>query len=129
MCWALDTLSREGPLDTLQLVDRLAKAGGAVASYQEPWVEVSGDMRDLLLSITAWVARMESKRKSERVKAALARRKREGLPIGRQPCAKDSKPRKRSGYVARWGAAARRRSDAQEPFGSRSAIDPQMTSC
>lgn len=45
---------------------------------------------------------MESKRKSERVKAALARRKREGLPIGRQPGAKDSKPRKRSGYVARW---------------------------
>lgn len=102
LCWALDRLSREGPLDTLQLVDRLAKAGVAVASYQEPWVEVSGDMRDLLLSITAWVARMESKRKSERVKAALARRKREGLPIGRQPGAKDSKPRKRSGYVARW---------------------------
>lgn len=102
MCWALDRLSREGSLYTLQLVDRLAKAGVAVASYQEPWVEVSGDMRDLLLSITAWVARMESKRKSERVKAALARRKREGLPIGRQPGAKDSKPRKRSGYVARW---------------------------
>jgi hypothetical protein len=35
-------------------------------------------------------------------KAAMARRRAAGLPVGRQPGGKDVKPRKRSGYVARW---------------------------
>jgi DNA invertase Pin-like site-specific DNA recombinase len=48
------------------------------------------------------MAAQESKRRSERVKAALARRKAEGKPVGRQPGAADKTPRKRSGYVARW---------------------------
>lgn len=100
--WALDRLSREGPLDTLRLLDRLNRAGCAVASYQESWVELSGEMREVFVAITAWVAQFESKRKSERVRAALARRKAAGLPVGRQPGAKDTKQRKRSGYVARY---------------------------
>ncbi|MGH7922034.1 MAG: hypothetical protein ACREQM_19125 [Candidatus Dormibacteraceae bacterium] len=45
---------------------------------------------------------MKSKRESERVRAALARRRAKGLPVGRQPGAKDESERKRSGYVARW---------------------------
>jgi len=52
--------------------------------------------------VMAWVARMESQRRSERVRAGLARRRAQGLPVGRQPGAKDTRPRKRSGYVARW---------------------------
>ncbi len=56
------------------------------------------------------MARAESARRSERVRAGLARRKAEGKPVGRRagfegPGAagsKDRKPRKRSGYYARW---------------------------
>jgi len=55
--------------------------------------------------VMAWVARMESQRRSERVRAGLARRRAQGLPVGRQPGAKDTRPRKRSGYVARWERA------------------------
>jgi len=48
------------------------------------------------------MAKMESDRRSERIKAGLARRHAEGKPVRRQPGAADKKPRKRSGYVARW---------------------------
>ena len=36
LVWALDRLSREGPLATLEIVHRLGKAGVQVWSYQEP---------------------------------------------------------------------------------------------
>jgi DNA invertase Pin-like site-specific DNA recombinase len=55
-----------------------------------------------ITAIMAWVARMESQRRSERTRAGLAWRKAEGLPVGREPGAKDASPRKRSGYLARW---------------------------
>jgi DNA invertase Pin-like site-specific DNA recombinase len=66
-------------------------------------------VQDILVAFAGWMAAQESKRRSERVKAALARRKAEGKPVGRQPGAADKKPRKRSGYVARW---ERERQDA-----------------
>ena len=73
LVWALDRLAREGPLDTLQVVDRFATLGVQVVSHQEPWTEASGELRDLLLAIVGWVARFESARRSERTKAGLDR--------------------------------------------------------
>jgi DNA invertase Pin-like site-specific DNA recombinase len=74
-----------------------------VVSLQEPWAEASGDAGELLMAVAAWVARMESQRRSERTKAGVARRKAQGLPVGRQPGAKDKGPRKVSGYYLRNG--------------------------
>ena len=37
LVWALDRLSREGPLATLEIVHRLGQSGVQVWSYQEPW--------------------------------------------------------------------------------------------
>ena len=102
LVWALDRLSREGAEAILTLVRRLHEAGVRTLSYQEPWTEASGELLELLLAIAGWQARVESQRKGERVKAALARRKAEGKPVGRQPGARDKRPRRRSGYVARW---------------------------
>ncbi len=102
MVWALDRLSREGPLATLQLVDRLSRAGVTVVSIHEPWTEAGGELRELLLAITGWVARMESQRRSERTKAGLERARSEGKRIGRPPGAKDARKRRRSGYFRRW---------------------------
>jgi DNA invertase Pin-like site-specific DNA recombinase len=48
-------------------------------------------MQELLLSIVAWVARMESNRRSERTKAGLARAVSEGKRLGRPPGAKDKR--------------------------------------
>ena len=102
LVWALDRLSREGPLATLEIVHRLGKSGVQVWSYQEPWTEAGGELLDLLLAIAGWVARMESNRRSERTKAGLARAVAQGKRLGRPKGSKDSKKRKRSGYFARY---------------------------
>lgn len=72
-------------------------------SLQEAWTEAPGVAGDVLVGIMGWVAEIESKRRSERIRAGLERRKREGGHVfGRKPGAKDKQRRRRSGYVARW---------------------------
>src|SRR5262249_4115040 len=78
LVWAVDRLTREGPLETLQVVDRFARAGVQVVSLQEGWTEAAGELRDLLLAIVGWVARFESSRRSERTKAGMARAREQG---------------------------------------------------
>ena len=102
LVWALDRLSREGPLATLEIVHRLGQSGVQVWSYQEPWTEAGGELLDLLLAIAGWVARMESNRRSERTKAGLARAVAQGKRLGRPPGSKDKKKRSRRGYLLRW---------------------------
>ncbi len=102
LVWALDRLSREGPLATLEIVHRLGQSGVQVWSYQEPWTEAGGELLDLLLAIAGWVARMESSRRSERTKAGLARAVAQGKRLGRPPGSKDRKKRSRRGYLLRW---------------------------
>ena len=102
LVWALDRLSREGVEAMLRTLRQFRERGAQVISVQEPWTEAMGEAGDVVLAIVAWVAQMESKRRSERIKAGLVRRKREGKPIGRLVGAVDKKKRKRSGYVARW---------------------------
>jgi len=102
LVWSLDRLSREGSLATLEIVHSLGQRGVQVLSYQEPWMEVSGEMRDLLLAIAGWVARMESNRRSERTKAGLDRVKSEGKKLGRPPGSQDKKKRSRRGYLLRY---------------------------
>jgi DNA invertase Pin-like site-specific DNA recombinase len=103
LVWALDRLSREGIEATLRAMRQFSDRGVPVWSLRESWTETSDPhVRELIAAIMAWVARMESERRSERIRAGLARRKAAGLPVGRQPGAADTKPRKRSGYVARW---------------------------
>ncbi len=76
--WALDRLSREGPLRVLSLIDHLRQKGITLVSVQEGWTETAGEFSPILYSITSWIAQWESKRKSERTKAGLARRRLEG---------------------------------------------------
>ncbi len=102
LCWALDRLSREGPLATLEIVHRLGKAGVQVWSLQEPWTEAGGELLDLLLAITGWVARMESNRRSERTKAGLQRAVSQGKKLGRPLGSRDKKKRSRRGYLLRY---------------------------
>ena len=78
LCWALDRLSREGALAILRLVDKLKHYGVRVVSYQEGWTEAPGELAEVFYSLTGWVARMESQRQSDRVKAGLERARRDG---------------------------------------------------
>jgi putative DNA-invertase from lambdoid prophage Rac len=95
LVWALDRLSREGPLAILSLVNRLKICGVGVLSYQESWTEAPGELGELLYAIAGWVARMESQRRSERTKAGLARVVAQGKRLGRPKGSKDKRKRKR----------------------------------
>jgi putative DNA-invertase from lambdoid prophage Rac len=95
LVWALDRLSREGPLAILTLVNRLKTYGVKVISYQESWTEAPGELADLLYALTGWVARMESQRRSERTKAGLARAVAQGKKLGRPKGSKDKRKRRR----------------------------------
>jgi putative DNA-invertase from lambdoid prophage Rac len=93
--WALDRLTRGGPLQILTLIDRLKRSGVRVISYQEPWTEAPGQLADILYAITGWVAQMESQRRSERTKAGLSRLKAQGKQLGRPPGSLDKKKRQK----------------------------------
>jgi len=92
----------QGALATLEIFDRLGRAGVQVISLQEPWTEVPGEMRELLLAIAGWVTRMESNRRSERTKAGLERAKSEGKTLGRPKGSLDTRQRSRRGYLLRY---------------------------
>ena len=94
LVWALDRLSREGPLEVLRLVHDFQLCGVKLMSYQEAWTWTDGPMAELLYSITAWVAKYESERRSERTKAGMLRKARE-LGGRIPPRGKDKRKRKR----------------------------------
>ena len=102
LVWALDRLSREGAAAILNLVNTLKPV--RVHSYQESWTEAPGMVGDILYAITAWVAQMESQRRSERTKAGLARAIANGRKLGRPQGSKDQRKRKRRLKPAEYGA-------------------------
>ena len=100
--WALDRIVREGAEEALRIFRQFRQRGCMVVSVKESWLNGSPEVQDILIAFAGWMAERESARRSERIKAGLARRAAEGKPVGRQPGVKDKKQRKRSGYVARW---------------------------
>lgn len=102
--WALDRITRLGAEDTLRLVRQFRERGCTLLSVQEPWLNSSPEVTDVLVAFAGWTAQRESARRSERIRAGLARRKAEGKPVGRAPGAKDRKPRRTDGYRARYAS-------------------------
>jgi DNA invertase Pin-like site-specific DNA recombinase len=100
--WALDRLTRGGAEDALRLLRQFRERGVTVVSVSESWLNGAPEIMDVLVAFAGWMAQQESARRSERIRAGLARRKAQGKPVGRLAGAKDLKPRKRSGYVERW---------------------------
>jgi len=81
--WALDRFSREGVLPTLHHLERLDGYGVAWRSYTEQYLDSTGMFKDAVISIMATIAKQENLRRSERVRAGLARAKRQGVRLGR----------------------------------------------
>src|SRR5260370_11164352 len=100
--WALDRITREGAEGALRLIRQLRERGCTLVSVQESWLNGSSTVQDILVAFAGWMAQQESARRSERIRARLARRRGEGQAVGRRPGAQDKGPRRRSGYVARW---------------------------
>ena len=84
LVWALDRFSREGMANTLSYIKQLQTYKTSLKSLQESWLDTSQQgISELLLGIFSWVAEQEKKRISERTKAALSRKKAEGVKLGR----------------------------------------------
>jgi putative DNA-invertase from lambdoid prophage Rac len=112
LTWGVDRLSRRGAEDMLGYVRRLTDTGCKLWSLKDSWVESTSDpmIRELLFGVFGTIARFESERRSQRIKAGLARRKAQGLPVGgRKPGSKDRRKRSTDGYVAAWSEGGKRR--------------------
>jgi len=82
--WALDRFSREGLAPTITYLQRLASCGVHFHSYTEAHLSTDNELvRDLLLALLSTLAKQESRRLSERVKAGMLRAKAEGKHVGR----------------------------------------------
>ena len=85
LIWSLDRLSREGIGAIARYMDQLRAAGVRVQSHQEPWLDTTGPVGELLIAIFGWVAQQERQRIGERVRAGQARARAQGVHIGRKP--------------------------------------------
>jgi DNA invertase Pin-like site-specific DNA recombinase len=81
--WALDRLSREGVLATLQHLKRLESCGVGFRSFTEPYFDSCGVFKDAVIAILATLAKQERIRRAERTKAGLARVRASGKTLGR----------------------------------------------
>src|SRR5215831_7835086 len=82
--WALDRLSREGTLKTLEYLQRLDSYGVGWKSYTEQYLDSTGMFRDAVIAILATIAKQEHARLSERVLAGLRKAQRNGKVLGRK---------------------------------------------
>lgn len=83
--WSLDRFSREGVQATLDGLQRLTRAGVGWVSHQEQFLDSLGPFRDAVIGIIACLAQIETDRRSERAKAAIERKRKEGTFVGGQP--------------------------------------------
>lgn len=82
--WALDRLSREGIVRTIQHLERLQSYKVGWRSYTQPFLDTGNEMvNGIVLSVLAAVAKQERITISERTKAGLERARRKGQRIGR----------------------------------------------
>jgi len=102
LVWSLDRLSRQGISHLLNLIGLFSLYHIKVVSVKEPWLDVDGPMRELLLAVFAFCAEYESRIKAERTRAGLVRARNEGKHLGRPPGRKDSHKRNRRGYLLRY---------------------------
>src|ERR1700680_614753 len=83
--WALDRLTREGTLATLQYLERLTSYQVGYKSFTEPYLDSCGTFKDVVISLLATMAKQERIRMGERVRAGIAQARRAGKRLGRPP--------------------------------------------
>jgi DNA invertase Pin-like site-specific DNA recombinase len=79
----LDRFSREGVLETLHHLQRLAQYGVGYRSFTEQYLDSCGVFKDAVLSILATIAKQERIRLSERTIAGLEKARKQGRIGGR----------------------------------------------
>ena len=81
--WALDRLTREGPLKTLLYLEQLASSDVKFKSFTEPMLDTTTPVGELLIPILSWVAKQERQRISDRTRAGLETARHKGKTLGR----------------------------------------------
>jgi DNA invertase Pin-like site-specific DNA recombinase len=92
--WALDRITRLGAEDALRLIREFRERGCTLLSVKEDWLNGSPEIVDVLVAFAGWQAQQESQRRSERVRAGMARAKAEGKVIGGRKLGAKNKPRR-----------------------------------
>jgi DNA invertase Pin-like site-specific DNA recombinase len=82
LVWSLDRFGREGIAKTLGHLKQLADYKVAFRSFNEPFLDTTGDFGDLLIALFAFFASFERKRTIERIVAGQQRAKAQGKRIG-----------------------------------------------
>ncbi len=82
--WALDKFSREGMVQMIVHLQRLASFGISFHSYTEPHLSTDNELvRNILLALLSSLAKVEAQKIGERTKAGMARAKAKGVKMGR----------------------------------------------
>ena len=87
---ALDRIGRN-MMAIVNEVMALDQLGCTVISVREPWLEMDGALRPLILSIFGFAAQLEVDQRRARVVAGLERAKKDGKRLGRPPVVVDIK--------------------------------------
>ncbi len=84
LVWALDRLSREGMMETMQHLAKLDTFGVRFHSYCEPMLSTDNELvRNVMLALYSSIAKQETEKLSRRVKAGMARAKAKGTRSGK----------------------------------------------
>jgi len=83
LAFDLSRLTREGPARAFEYIARLRAGGVDFWSVREPYFRTSGIAGDLLIALAAYFYEEERRAIRERVKAGIARARKEGRVLGR----------------------------------------------
>jgi DNA invertase Pin-like site-specific DNA recombinase len=79
-----DRIARD-PLDLLEILRRIDRAGAGVRLLDEPFIDTTSELSDLVLFIVGWAAKWQRRRILENTAAGRARAKARGVKFGRKP--------------------------------------------
>ncbi len=82
--YAIDRLGRS-MIGNVQEILGLDRLGVEVVSVREPWLDMGGPVRTLLIAILSWVAEEERRQIASRSKLGVERARAAGKRIGRPP--------------------------------------------
>lgn len=84
LVWRIDRAFRS-VLDAATTLERLRAWGVGLRSYTEPWLDTTSPFGEALYYITAAYAQLERGILAERVRAGMARARKQGKHLGRPP--------------------------------------------
>ncbi|MGR9168617.1 recombinase family protein [Rhizobium sp. KDH_Rht_773_N] len=79
-----DRIARN-PLDLLNIVDTVKKAGAGLRLLDEPFIDTTSEFSDLILFIVGWAARWQRLRILENTAHGREEARRRGVKFGRKP--------------------------------------------